>query len=288
MQCVSPVRITKNLDRKKYPDGLLVPCGKCIACRVHKRNEWSLRIWHELDEWNNQGIFITLTYNDENIPANNTLVKEDLQKFFKRLRKSISPQKIKYFACGEYGDKFDRPHYHAIIIGLSVKEQKHIINNWHYGFVKVGIAEPDSINYVCKYINKKYSGELAKKEFTDKNRIPVFRLLSQGLGKEHALKNKDQYLKSGITQKGVKKSYPRYYLKKYEINAEDLLTEHAMKNDIEFVHKITGKKLTTNEFYKTCTDQEILILERARYKHYRQMEKNLEKKIEMKDLKRKT
>lgn len=63
MQCESPVRITKNLNPSEFPDGLLVPCGKCLLCKIHKRKEWSMRMLHELSYYDDS-IFITLTYND--------------------------------------------------------------------------------------------------------------------------------------------------------------------------------------------------------------------------------
>jgi len=129
MQCTNPVRLFrvrtkfgyKQINPSEYPDGLLVPCGKCMHCRVAKRREWSLRMLHELDE-HEDSIFITLTYDEDNVPENMSLRKADLQKFFKRLRKALGDRTIKYFACGEYGDKTERLHYHSIIFGLSLKD----------------------------------------------------------------------------------------------------------------------------------------------------------------------
>lgn len=46
------------------------------------------------------------------------LRKHDLQLFFKRLRKNLSyygEEKIRYFACGEYGPVHFRPHYHFLL-----------------------------------------------------------------------------------------------------------------------------------------------------------------------------
>ena len=60
--------------------------------------------------------YITLTYNDDHLPANGSLQPRDLQLFWKRLRKARTPG-IRYYACGEYGDQTARPHYHAIIFG---------------------------------------------------------------------------------------------------------------------------------------------------------------------------
>jgi hypothetical protein len=40
------------------------------------------------------------------------------------LRKKISPLKIRFFHCGEYGDKTRRPHYHALIFGYGFPDKK--------------------------------------------------------------------------------------------------------------------------------------------------------------------
>ena len=97
-----------------YPDGLEIPCGKCILCRKQKAAEWSLRMYHELST-SQKASFVTLTYDDTKLPANQTLVKAHLQNFMKRLRKRIEPEKLRYYAVGEYGDKTQRPHYHMIL-----------------------------------------------------------------------------------------------------------------------------------------------------------------------------
>ena len=53
------------------------------------------------------------------------LKKSDFQKFIKRLRKDYD---IKYFACGEYGDKTLRPHFHAILFGVNFSDDKIIFS----------------------------------------------------------------------------------------------------------------------------------------------------------------
>lgn len=61
--------------------------------------------------------FVTLTYDDDHLPEGGTLVPRDLQLFLKRLRKSIEPRKVRFFAVGEYGDETFRPHYHLGLFG---------------------------------------------------------------------------------------------------------------------------------------------------------------------------
>ena len=94
-----------------------IPCGRCIGCRLQRRKSWADRAVQELP-YHDSNLFVTLTYNDDNIPYNKayddsgniimteTLCKKDLQDFWKRLRKYLERygDKIRYFACGEYGE----------------------------------------------------------------------------------------------------------------------------------------------------------------------------------------
>lgn len=93
-------------------------CGQCMACRITRRQEWVLRCMLELVQ-NPIAYFVTLTYCEEHVPltgrGNVTLEAADLQRYWKRLRKSLPGVGIRYFACGEYGDKKGRPHYHALV-----------------------------------------------------------------------------------------------------------------------------------------------------------------------------
>ena len=93
-----------------------------------------MRMLHELSDYED-AVFVTLTYDEDHIPSNHSLKKSDLQKWFKRVRKEIEPKKIRYFACGEYGDKTQRPHYHAIIFGLSLRADDKMVmqSKWPMG-----------------------------------------------------------------------------------------------------------------------------------------------------------
>ena len=85
LTCLNPVDIRDpRFSYKKY---MLVPCGKCLHCKLNSAKMWSIRIMHELKSWDS-ALFVTLTYNDEHLPKDNSLDKRDLQLFFKRLRKN--------------------------------------------------------------------------------------------------------------------------------------------------------------------------------------------------------
>lgn len=144
-----------NKPSMHYREGwtqIAVPCGECDACRIDKANEWATRITNEAEEWDSKGIFLTLSYNNDNLPMNKekgvtTLKRKDIIDFKKRLRKYaekhelplkewINPfngkteRPIRTFECGEYGRNGTRaaiggnPHYHMIIMNWVPKDLK--------------------------------------------------------------------------------------------------------------------------------------------------------------------
>lgn len=269
---------------------------------------------HEL-MYHEKSCFITLTYSNEHIPVSHchydknidlyfhprqTLRKKDFQLFMKRLRKSLPGKKIKYFACGEYGPETDRPHYHAIIFGLGLKDQdkQYIMNAWpfcdwnnqtikRYSF---GSAEEDSINYVAQYIDKKFSGPLEIEEFYLKNREPVFRLLSLGLGKEFVQDNAE-ILKENkkITIGGEPRSIPRYYLKQLNLTLEEMeeLKQNALDKQKENSQKIVGLYHTDDDLYKYTTVSKYMQYHKKQEKNREQHNKNLEARANLKAKKNK-
>ncbi len=150
MQCSNPFPL------HKYE--VNVPCGRCIHCRIKRSTQWTMRLKHEASLYPYDGYFVTLTYNDDNLPQNNTLVKNDLQKFHKRLRKSL-PGKFRYYSCGEYGEEIHRPHYQTILLGLDFSDlSTHDIirAKWTLGHVFIVYASQDSMRYVTDYKQKKF------------------------------------------------------------------------------------------------------------------------------------
>ena len=108
-----------------------VPCGQCIGCRLDRARSWSVRMMHEA-QLVDEKCFITLTYDDEHLPADGSLRKSDFQKFMKRLRKEYSDRRISYFMCGEYGEENHRPHYHAVLFGVDFEDVQ-VLRKRHRG-----------------------------------------------------------------------------------------------------------------------------------------------------------
>lgn len=182
----------------------------------------------EKTDWDNS-IFVTLTYSDEELPTDSKLSKRHLQLFLKRLRKAY-PTKIKYYACGEYGDptKTNRPHYHLIIFGMEMSDKNLITETWNKGRTDVGTVTIQSCRYVASYIQKKLY-----KQPTERN-SELFQLQSQGLGKKWAERNESYLaLNQHITHRGVKHSVPRYYVKKLGLDLSKSQNEKTKKVDEE-------------------------------------------------------
>lgn len=166
MACYHPVRAWRARNGtvtmgKEKPDteGLQVPCGKCMGCRATRSQGWALRCQLELKQ-HKAATFVTLTYDPKYVPP--TLRKEHLSDFLKRLRERLTRQTpdrtIRFFGCGEYGEKATRrPHYHVIIYGTSKADTEIIQKAWTQGFARVDQATPASISYVAGYVDKKYS-----------------------------------------------------------------------------------------------------------------------------------
>lgn len=207
--------------------GHIYPCGKCMACRINRQREKQLRLSHQ-QQYAEKSVFLTLTYNDDNLPKGGTLVKKDLQDFFKRFRKRLSPTLIKYFACGEYGDHTQRPHYHAIIYNVGMRDSRVFVNlryvpskslyycdckAWSFGHVTVAVVNDARCSYVAKYCTKKITGDMAEKHYN--GREPEFCLSSQGIGLDWALEHAKQLVKDGcVYVRGKPVQIPRYYLDK--------------------------------------------------------------------------
>ena len=193
-----------------------VPCGKCDICKQNKMKDWLFRLQFDVDASVNC-FFVTLTYNDDNLPQ--YVSKEDVQKFFKRLRKrcvkpdSIHPN-IEYFIVSEYGSLRNRPHYHAVVMNVVPLEgtpQDAIDKSWQNGFVYIGTVTPASLRYVLKYIQK--DADLPVDKFQS-----LFYLMSKGIGRTFLtisngqnVSNLSRRLSTSISLDGVEHVMPRYF-----------------------------------------------------------------------------
>lgn len=230
MSCQYPYYVKLRGDRE-----VPVACGRCHECRKDIINQWVFRILKE-EERSTSSYFITLTYDTDNVPmcsSGMTLDKKDFQLFIKNLRRSKKEKgsKIKYFACGEYGEDNMRPHYHAIIFNLNDIES--VANHWKKGNIHFGSVSSSSIAYTAKYINK--SGSVPV--YSGDKRVPEFRLMSKRLGDNYVTEARKKWHKKDLSRQyctlnGHKIPLPRYYRKKiYPTNVLEKYKIHQAKID---------------------------------------------------------
>lgn len=241
-------------------------CGKCIGCKLDASKEFASRICMEQVYYPDNAHFVTLTYNDGDLPvktdygtvyraqgmrsdcldegAKAVLLFEDLQNWFKRLRRTIEynydrPPDIRYYACGEYGPETLRPHFHICLFGLPgddlAEHGKNKLGNmlytsnlveetWGHGFAPLAVNNYKTAGYTARYTMKKATG-LDNKAF-DRLGLPHEFTVSStkpGLAKRYYDEHKDDiYRYDEITLNATSKdekvqfSPPRYFDKFFE------------------------------------------------------------------------
>ncbi len=243
-------------SKKAYVDmPLVIPCGKCCGCRLSASRSWAVRCVHESSLYRDN-CFITLTYNPENLPENNSLYISHFQKFMKRLRKKYS-HKIRYYHCGEYGTLGNRPHYHACLFNHDFKDKilwqvkrgnktyrsKELESLWMKGHSLIGDVTFESAAYVARYIMKKVMGVRKEEEYSrvdmdtgeiyyTKDPEYVSMSLKPGIGHDFYQKYKsDMYPSDEVILKGKKLQVPKYYDKLFDLTDHEIFA--MVKQDRE-------------------------------------------------------
>lgn len=284
--------IYKNSEEKPI-QYKLIPCGKCIACRKSETLSWATRIELETKQYKNN-YFITLTYNEENLPIpdrtvntktgeiyyndgtwQGTVVKEHISQFMKKLRRQFEYyynwQGCKFFACSEYGELGNRPHYHLILINSPEIELQPIGGNtktkhpyytnqkieqiWGKGFINIGKVTWDSISYVAGYSQKKLFGEKGEEIFKKQGQEPVFALMSRrpGIGRIWYEEHKDEiyYFDEIINSKGKSIKPPSYFDRLMDIGEHDVMENikqiRQHNQEIKLKEKMRKTGLTIKE-----------------------------------------
>lgn len=216
-------------------DYVKLPCGKCVECRSARANDWRKRLMLEND-CSLSSFFVTLTYDNDHLPSDGVRL-DHLQKFFKRLR-NVAPT-FRYYACGEYGDLFGRPHYHFVIFfreAVDTFEFGNLCNRcWSSGNVVVGTVTPASISYVTKYIVKGFGQDYGpfNKPFQVMSRRPA-------LGSDFIDDRKKDYYNDSSSElvylhHGNTYYLPRYFKKKMltEERKKEIFHEYQLNTDWE-------------------------------------------------------
>ena len=203
------------------PKAMLVPCRRCLACKQAKGKEWGARVWKEQQQHNKDECwFLTLTYDPEHLPwirkgeekphrgggGMPTLYHEDVQKYMKRLRRSLEYHGqnragiLRYVMAGEYGSKTNRPHYHMCIMGLPLTDKEMQIiridpqsqqpaykcgwleNIWQNGAIFIEPLTAENAQYMAGYTVKKLYGPDAVKRYDAQGRKRPYIVPSKGIG----------------------------------------------------------------------------------------------------------
>lgn len=277
MPCYTPLRGYYRKPSAAYPKGgfttraseaytdrpLTIACGQCIGCKLERSRQWAVRCVHE-KQLHNKSCFITLTYNDDNLPFGGSLVVEDFQKFMKRLRKKCG--QMRFFHCGEYGETTQRPHYHALLFGwqpsdpelfsktseYTLYESKLLTETWGLGHASFGEITFESAAYVARYCTKKITGPNAENHYqrVDPETGEIYNLKPEyctmsrrpGIGLPWLEKyGSDAYSKDEVILRGLSMKPPRAYDKQFEIT--DPATWQSVRQ----------KRASTNNPYKGTT-----------------------------------
>lgn len=255
-----------------------IPCNNCMGCKLEKARQWSIRMMHEA-RFHPANAFITLTYDNQNVPQSYGLELRDLQLFMKKYRKALTPWeklprkahcahirrywlhktiKIRFFACGEYGDLNGRPHYHAIIFGHDFPDKKFLETSasgekiyrsealqrlWGLGNTSTQDVTHKSCSYVARYVTKKInSGDqfgaeryfrLSPIDGTHHSVRPEFAVMSRrtGLGARFANEFKSDFYPSGyLVVDGVRQAPPKFYVDQLSEEEQKRLKRQASRH----------------------------------------------------------
>lgn len=185
--------------------------------------------------------FVTLTYDDQHLPHPNSLHLPHLQRFLKRLRRAIEPQRLRFYAAGEYGERFQRPHYHIAIFGwddpkkislgtrngFPIWRSELIEAKWQKGRSEVGVLCFESAAYVARYIMKKVNGPHAKEHYGERDQEFTVMSRRPGIGGAWIQRYRQEVLdRDTIIVRGHQTLPGRYY--DLQLGMSD--PDHAFQN----------------------------------------------------------
>lgn len=245
-----------------------------MGCKLERSRQWSIRMMHEA-RYHAANSFLTLTYSDEAVPQNFGLDLRHIQLFIKRLRRHVEyhfDSKIRFYACGEYGDLNGRPHYHAIIFGYdppdkllhSRSESGEAIYSsatlhglWGHGIVSSQDVTHKAAAYVARYVTKKIKSgdDFGASRYCRLSPIdgafhqvrPEFSVMSRrpGLGYEFATEFKSDYYPSGfLVVDGVRQAPPLFYVSKLSEKEQQRLKRQARRLGLKNkLHNTTERRM---------------------------------------------
>jgi hypothetical protein len=269
---------------------LSLPCGQCWGCRLERSRQWAVRCMHEAS-LHEQNCFITLTYDNDHCPSDRSLNYGDFQRFMKRFRKKFKGSTIRFYMAGEYGEKFERPHFHACIFGFNfpdltlwkrtpsgalIYRSKFLEDLWPFGYSSVGDVTFESAAYVARYVMKKRTGKGIGDHYetTDmetgeiKDRVPEFNRMSlkPGIGANWFKRyHTDIYPHDYVVVNGRETRPPKFYDKKF---AEQFPEEFEQLQFQRFVDAV--------DRFEDNTDERLAVKEQVTIARTRQLSRAIE------------
>lgn len=206
------------------PGEFPLACGTCGACLMERARQFAVRASHELEK-SACACFVTLTYSERNVPYASSLVAEHLRSFVGSLRREFADRRIRFLACGEYGGRTGRPHYHAVLFGVDFSGDRYVAGRragmdvyrsptlerlWPMGISEVGAATFASAAYTAKYVTKRSDREvrIAMQQEPEFLRVS----LKPGIGIPWLEENYGHvYARDSVIVEGMESRPPRLY-----------------------------------------------------------------------------
>lgn len=299
MPCYKPLKAWRTYEKTSNgknkiafgsPEGaatpIQLPCGTCIGCKLDRSLSWAIRCIHE-SQTHNQNSFITLTYAPEHLPTDGSLLHTHFQIFIRELRRQHPSHTIRYYMCGEYGEKLSRPHYHACLFGIDFPDKviwnenegiltytSDILQNiWGRGHCTVGELNFHTAAYTARYITKKITGNQAEEHYTTTCSVTgnIIHLASEyntmsrrpGIAYKWFEKyHTDVYPSDFLIHNGAKVKVPRYYDNQIP---EELLEKQKLK-----------RKKNARKLIKENTPERLATREKCKQLKYKQLTRNYE------------
>lgn len=226
------------------PDYYLeVPCGYCHSCQKSYNNQYRIRLLYECRKYPpGTCLFVTLTFDDDNLKKFSKDTNKAVRLFLDRLRKDYGKQIRHWFVC-EFGTLHGRPHYHGILFnvpqelidGYNSDVPGHhplLASRWKYGFVFVGYVSEETCSYITKYVTKSING--------DKVRPRI--ICSHGIGDNYFDTDESKLHKLGecyqpfMVVNGFSQAMPRYYYNKVftEVDKQNMVLDRYIDPPVEF------------------------------------------------------
>lgn len=180
---------------------------------------------------------------------------------------------MRYYMCGEYGEKFSRPHFHYLIFGYDFPDKQHwrthkghkyytseeLESIWNFGHSSIGHVTVESAGYCSGYVRKKINGKQKDEHYvhplSGAKLLPEFSRMSlkPAIGerwfKQYGMQ--DVYASGDfVSINGKKYSTPRYYdrlLERFDVESLMRYKDARVSRAAEFASNNTYERLGVRE-----------------------------------------